>query len=313
MEFDNLGTLLGPYNANRGVRLWDTTRADGLVLDELYDFGKQVVVPLYQRYAPVKEGAEGTGRMAPIGFQEARARAKAGLGGGETWHHSWPHLKDRLQPLRSRNPLGWSLRLPWYGRLTIQGRPGLPPRADGRPYRLELPGGQVIYRQWVGPATFTDSGRPDLERMQWADRAYRQLQREGWFKRLSDNLAVRMFLEVMYPALDDKTRERKAGDFRRGATFHEDREGNMVRVPHPAFRDYRPLKRYTRRGNPHSAAVAQGIHAINRARLHKRTTTLRKLQDNPATRSPANQVRLAHAEALEREYGKYNIPLGRRR
>lgn len=305
MEFDNLGTLLGPYNANRNVRLWDSGAANALVLDELYDFGKKVVVPLYQREAPVKNG----GGVA-MGFLEVRARAKAGAGGTETWRHTGPHLRDRIQSIRSRNPLGLTIRMPWYGRLTIIGRPGLP--RIGHPYRIELPGGAVIYRQKVGPATFK-GGSPDLERMEWANRAYQALQKRGWFRQLADNIAVRMFLEVMYPLLSDTERRAREKPFLQGYVPQTDDTGYTRRLHHASFTGYQPLRVYHKRGNPHSNAVNRGIQAIRANRLHKRTTHLRALQDNPATRSAANRVRAEHAETLERQYGKYHIPFGRNR
>lgn len=308
MEFDNLGTLLGPYNANRNVRLWDSNAANALVLDELYDFGKKVVVPLYQREAPVKEGGSG---LFTVGREEAKSRHRAGFGGGETWRHAGPHLRDRIQALRSRDPLGLTVRMPWYGRLTITGRDELPSRA--RPYRIELPGGQVIYRNRVGPATRTPLGNPDYERMEWADRAYQALQKRGWFRQLADNLAVRMFLEVMYPLLTEQERRAREKPFLQGYTLQTDDTGYTRRLHHASFSGYKPLRTHLTRGKPHSPAVNRGLRAIRDNRLHRRTEHLRSLQDNPSTRSAANRVRLEHAEALERQYGKYNIPLGRRR
>ncbi len=160
-----------------------------ITLEELSNLGKYVLTPVYHDFAPEKQG----------------------------WAKR--HLKDTIRAVRDRINLGITIQMAWYGKLTTEGRGGLPARDV---YKLELPGGITIWRTHVGRATTRQTSDPLImqgtdangrsyttitappfdpsaaaKRMRWAKDAYETVVRDGWFRQYAKNIAERLNNELL--------------------------------------------------------------------------------------------------------------------
>lgn len=126
IQFDNLQRILNEYKGG--------PHADAIVQEEMRAFGQDVLEPVFRLFAPYKEG----------GSEDSIY----------TWADRSDHIRDSLNTewttagtggmliLRARKQAAYTIR--------GNGSERIYP-ARGKNLRIELPGGQVIYRRWVGP------------------------------------------------------------------------------------------------------------------------------------------------------------------
>jgi hypothetical protein len=143
-----------------------------IALEEIDALVQNVVKPAYQREAPV-------GGDSPA-FPRGRHKK----------------LAQSIQKQTLKAALTVTLRMNWYGRLTIDGRGALPVKTGKSAYPIVLPDGQVIFRKVVGPATRWESGgKSASERMAWAQTAYDKVERTGAIRQTAENIAYRILFE----------------------------------------------------------------------------------------------------------------------
>lgn len=111
------------------------------------------------------------------------------------------YLRDSIQARKALKGTTLELRMAWWGKFTTDGRGAQGPR--GKPYRIELPGGQVIYRNFTkaaysdstsaGPAgVFNAAGITGDRRQNWTKEAYDDLKKRGVFKQSAERMAQRI-------------------------------------------------------------------------------------------------------------------------
>lgn len=223
--------LVSLYFAGLNRKVLDEARsvADSatrrIIGEELLAFGQNILAPTYRQFAPYKQG--GSEDVFRLSAEERRA--------GKTyqWKDRGDHLRDSIRAemrgqiltLVGRDHMRWQ----------IDGRGEVTPRTK-KVIRIELPGGEVIYR----PAAKAIS--PD--KLQWPKRAYQSLL-DYQIPILQQRIASRLEYEVAVPALglsakQEATKYRETAAIKQGAytefTYDTKRMGERPKGQQRKFR-----------------------------------------------------------------------------
>lgn len=267
-----------------------------IILDELKDLSEHVILPVFREYAPVK------------------------VGGNTNSKYEWKiderdQLRNLLKTRRSSDNFGLEIVMPFKGQATITGRPALPGR--GKPYRIELPGGQVVYSFSTRAATIlgvNSEGEKDAaaaaKRMAWVTAAADYLRKGNWYSQLAKNISARAYLEVFFG------RDERSGEYTIPLLSTPQSRGSTSK--------YQSLRRYAR---DRSKAI-HDTHIRRSSALKGRSTRIEKQYRSLAEGEHSHSSGRAQARLLtrlehnERVLGIHSklgektpstIPLGRNR
>lgn len=145
-------------------------------LSKELDLMKADLEEVYRAYAPVKEGMGGF-------TDEAH------------WSNDRPLLRDTIEARKALKATTLEVRMAWWGHFSTDGRAAQGPRSKA--YRIELPGGEVIYRRRTDRATSHDlNGVSAQRRMEWPKEAYENLKKNKVFQVHAENLAYRFYWAI---------------------------------------------------------------------------------------------------------------------
>lgn len=166
-------------------------KARRAVAQEMRFFAEEAVQPTFRQFAPVRDW----GSQRPPGGRRTL-------------------LRDTIQAVVNARRTGPELTIKsgWWAKYATERRGALPELPGNKVYKLVLPGGVVIYRKHVGPATQRAFSTGEVrswvnlqpgetlppfpprdaakaaERMNWPVRAWKSLQDDGTVKVLTGNL-----------------------------------------------------------------------------------------------------------------------------
>jgi hypothetical protein len=162
------------------AKLAGVANALPIIQEELRDFGQYTVAPIFRSYAPFKEGGSEEGEYE--------------------WADRYKHLRDSIRAeMRGAELI---LRMRKHGVYSVKGNgEGRIYPAKGKVLRIELPGGEVIYRRWVNAYKPPD---PD-----WAEEAWQYIKNNNYHRVPMERIAYRilatLFQGKMPGSLPDRT------------------------------------------------------------------------------------------------------------